>query len=134
MPAYFDTGFCVRQPSWHRQEQLLADYPETWAEARTIAGIDWEPEERRLGMITAETIDGAPVWAPVTTHKAIVRSDTGAHLGTVGADWTPITHAVEYLDHLRTYRGKDTLIGRQILRPEPLKAKAVRIAREVCAA
>lgn len=118
MPAYFDTGFCVRQPSWHRQETLLADYPADWAEARTIAGIDWEPEEHDL-WVQHSIMPGQPlpeggrilfygmrenpgrhpgqphqVVVPVRSHKAIVRSDTGAQLGTVGADFHPITHAV----------------------------------------
>ena len=39
--------------------------------------------------------------------------------------------AGEYLDHIRGYRSKDTYLGRQLLRPEPLKARAVKLAREV---
>lgn len=125
---YFDTGFCVRERSWHGKETLLADWPADWDEARRFAGIEWEPEERQLAVqvqsclgcgeklrtfhstscptlyssVAAATVvsvlvdegDCADRWEPVTTHKAIVRSDTGFHLGTVGADWTPITHAV----------------------------------------
>ena len=49
----------------------------------------------------------------------------GTALGMVDA-------SVEYLDHLRAYRSKDTLLGRQLLRPEPLKRKAVVIAKAVC--
>lgn len=48
MPAYFDTGFCVRQPSWHGQETLLQDYPETWDDARRFAGLEWEPTYQDL--------------------------------------------------------------------------------------
>lgn len=94
MTAYFESGFCVRQPSWHGQETLLADYPENWGAARAIAGLTWEPEERSLAIAAHTDGQGIVRWEPVTTHKAIVRSDSGAHLGTVGADWTPITHAV----------------------------------------
>lgn len=94
MAAYFDTGICVRTPSWHGQERLLADYPDGWADARRLASIEWEPKEVPLGMTTAVDVDGKPVYTPVTSHKAIVRDDTGAHLGTVGADWHPITHTV----------------------------------------
>jgi phage/plasmid-like protein (TIGR03299 family) len=39
---YFDTGFCVREPSWHGKETLLAEAPKTWDEARGHAGLDWE--------------------------------------------------------------------------------------------
>lgn len=37
----------------------------------------------------------------------------------------------EYLDHLRTYRSSRTYLNRTLLMPEPLKAKAVKLAREV---
>jgi len=43
MPAYFDTGFSVRQPMWHRQGSVLEDYPTDWDDARKKAGLLWEP-------------------------------------------------------------------------------------------
>ena len=43
-----------------------------------------------------------------------------------------VNTAVEYLDHARGYRNSDTYLGRTILKPEPLKAKAVKIAEAVC--
>lgn len=43
MPAYFDTGFSVRQPMWHRQGTVLEDYPTDWNDARAKAGLLWEP-------------------------------------------------------------------------------------------
>lgn len=51
----------------------------------------------------------------------------GSALGLVDA-------AFEYFDHLRGYRNRDSYLGRCLLKPEPLKAKAVQIAREVCTA
>lgn len=105
MPAHFVSGFCVRQPSWHGQETLLTDYPCDWDEARVIAGLAWEPEERPLWIerpvpygepvpATARPIGNDRYVHPVSSQKAIVRSDTGAHIGTVGSDYQPITHAV----------------------------------------
>lgn len=44
-----------------------------------------------------------------------------------------VNTAIEYLDHARGYRNSDTYLGRTILKPEPLKAKAIQIVREVCA-
>lgn len=38
---------------------------------------------------------------------------------------------VEYLDHARTARSWETKLGRTLLRPEPLKQRAVTLAREV---
>lgn len=53
---------------------------------------------------------------------------TSAHVGTaLGL----VDASVEYLDHVRGYRNRDTLMGRTLLRPEPLKATAVRIVREL---
>lgn len=45
MSAYFESGFCVRQPSWHGQEVLLDEHPDNWADARQIAELTWEPVE-----------------------------------------------------------------------------------------
>ena len=41
---------------------------------------------------------------------------------------------VEYLDHIRGYRNKDTYVGRQLLRTEPAKAKLATLIRDVVAA
>lgn len=43
MPAYFDTGFSVRQPMWHRMGDVLTEYPTDWNDARAKAGLLWEP-------------------------------------------------------------------------------------------
>lgn len=43
MPAYFDTGFSVRQPMWHGEGTILDDYPTDWNDARAKAGLLWEP-------------------------------------------------------------------------------------------
>lgn len=43
MPAYFDTGFSVRQPMWHGLGQVIDTYPTDWTEARKLAGLEWEP-------------------------------------------------------------------------------------------
>lgn len=39
--------------------------------------------------------------------------------------------AVEWLDHVRPYRSADTYLTRTLLRPEPIKANVVKLAREV---
>lgn len=49
----------------------------------------------------------------------------GTALGLVDA-------SVEYLDHIRGYRNRDSYLNRTVLRPEPAKAKAVALARNVC--
>ena len=44
MPAFFDTGFCVRERSWHGLEDLLETPPASIEEARRLAGLEWEPD------------------------------------------------------------------------------------------
>ena len=44
-----------------------------------------------------------------------------------------VNTAVEYLDHARGYRNTDTYLGRTILKPEPMKAKAVKLVNDVLA-
>lgn len=44
MPANFESGFSVREPSWHGLATVLDAYPESWDEAREYAGLQWEPE------------------------------------------------------------------------------------------
>jgi len=35
--------FSVRETPWHRQGHVLDDYPQTFEEARKLAGLDWDP-------------------------------------------------------------------------------------------
>lgn len=44
-----------------------------------------------------------------------------------------VNTAVEYLDHARGYRNTDTYLGRTILKPEPMKAKAIKLVNDVLA-
>lgn len=102
MPAYFESGFCVRQPSWHGQETLLDDYPADWSEARRLAGLTWEP--RLVPMYRASehapitTPDGDLILTPTAYEQVpgmqlVERDDTGAVLGPVSDQFGLITHA-----------------------------------------
>jgi phage/plasmid-like protein (TIGR03299 family) len=43
MPAAWESGFMVREPSWHRLENaVLRNSPKTWADARAEAGLTWD--------------------------------------------------------------------------------------------
>lgn len=65
----------------------------------------------------------------VFKHLYLDSVTTEAHRGTaLGL----IDASVEYLDHVRGYRNRDTLLGRTLLRTEPLKARALTLVREVC--
>lgn len=125
MPAYYDSGFCVRTPSWHQLEVLLDDYPESFTEARKIAGRLWEPETVTpyhlvtvtddlvlpCGCSASALLDGRhtecdhPEWAFLTTngrllvaspeHCLIRRDDTNTVLGQASEGYTPVTNADE---------------------------------------
>lgn len=91
MSHYFDTGFAVRQASWHGQETLLADYPNDFDEARVLAGLDWEPELRPLYYVDE---DGNLV--EELDARRVVRNDRPAReasIGTVSGTFELITHA-----------------------------------------
>src|SRR5688572_30756112 len=133
MPAYFDTGFSVREPSWHGEETLLDTYPENWDEARLAAGLMWEPttapisvtktvgrdEFARLmlsgtGVIPETTPQPGDrpdrkyrVSIPATGRKAIVRDDTGDLLHVASDRYSVITHA-DMGDILDAALGTDT--------------------------
>lgn len=87
MPDEFETGFMVRQPSWHRKERaVLASSPTTWEAARTEAGLTWdvytEPiytkqpgvDPADIGMPPSFPI--APAYAMVKSWQIIKRDDT----------------------------------------------------------
>lgn len=105
---YFETGFCVRQPSWHQKETLVQEYPTDRHEARTLAGLDWEPGYRDIYVeelfdIGAELPEGSHtvgmtddglqvVHVPQGGHQAIVRNDTRATLAVPKKSWQLITN------------------------------------------
>lgn len=85
---YFDSGFCVRQASWHGQELLLDEYPESWDDARMAAGLMWEPVDVPL---YSQPAPGK--FRPVTDFKAIARDDTNEILAVPSSGYQVITHA-----------------------------------------
>lgn len=87
MADYFESGFCVRQASWHRKELLLPDYPENWDDARLAAGLMWEP---RIVPLYRQAPDGTFVVAPGA--NLVERDDTAAPLGVVSDQFELITH------------------------------------------
>lgn len=116
MPAYFDTGFSVREPMWHRGGKIADDYPESWEAAREWAGLMWEPElvdagyMRRLPadfrcpvcgvgigeLHTAECIDTGTLPAEVYTNangtRLVIRNDDGRVLGPVTDKFGLVPH------------------------------------------
>lgn len=78
----------------------------------------------------------ARVRANVDTARKVFRSlylDSPTNEAHRGTALGLVDASVEYLDHVRAYRSSDTYLGRTLLKPEPLKAKAVALVREHCA-
>src|SRR5436305_9919502 len=92
MPANVESMFSVRQMPWHREGTVLADYPGSWAEARTLAGLDWDPISTGIYAVTGINPDGTEHYEPVDGWKAISRSDTGAILSVNRDTYTVIDH------------------------------------------
>lgn len=118
MPANFDHGFCVRQPSWHGEETLLDEHPENWDAARIAAGLMWEPrvaptyhqrlvaaDEHNL-LVTAD-VGAIPVdvphpddrsdrkyriMVPILGQQTVERDDTGEALTVTTDSYTLISH------------------------------------------
>jgi hypothetical protein len=93
MPANVESMFSVRQMPWHREGTILQDYPGTWAEARVLAGLDWDPitiEVYACTGIDPNTL--TEVYDQIEGWKAISRSDTGTVLSINRDSCTVINH------------------------------------------
>jgi phage/plasmid-like protein (TIGR03299 family) len=82
MPAYFDEGFMVREPAWHKLGTVLADYPGR-EEAMRLAGHDFTVMEAMVQVMTGYGIV-ANGW------KGLVRSDNLKVIGIVRDSYTVI--------------------------------------------
>jgi phage/plasmid-like protein (TIGR03299 family) len=92
MPANVESMFSVRQMPWHREGTILADYPGSWADARVLAGLDWDPVSTDVYAVAGINPDGTVHYEPVDGWKAISRSDTGAVLSVNKDSYTVIDH------------------------------------------
>jgi phage/plasmid-like protein (TIGR03299 family) len=91
MPAYFDSGFSVREPMWHGRGLVLDHYPGSWGKARVLAGLAWEPEIAPVYVAT-DRATGSD-YEQLAEFKAIRRSDTSAVLAVSSDSYEVISHA-----------------------------------------
>lgn len=108
MPAYFDTGFSVREPMWHGGGLVLDEYPEDWNDARDKAGLMWEPmaltptyiiPADKVDSIDLDSLpegyekrDDGSLLVPDPRHLIIVRDDTFQTLGATSDTFKLIYH------------------------------------------
>jgi phage/plasmid-like protein (TIGR03299 family) len=92
MPANVESMFSVRQMPWHREGIILEDYPGDWAQARKLAGLDWDPITTEVYALTDLNANGTPRYEPINGWKCIARSDDGAVLSLNRDTYTVISH------------------------------------------
>jgi len=94
MPANVDQMFSVREVPWHREGHVLDDYPQTWEEARILAGLDWEPvSEPVFALVGIDPETGNPIYEPMGDYQRITRSDTHATLSVMSDSYQIINHS-----------------------------------------
>lgn len=76
MSANVESMFSVREMPWHRQGMVTDDYPGSWAEARALAGLDWDPVTEPVYALHGVNADGTPHYEPIDGWQRIARSDT----------------------------------------------------------
>lgn len=94
MAHMFETGFSVREVPWHGLGKVLDGYPGSWGEARTLAGLDWDPIEVPVYEAGDLYPDGRAEVSLIPDFKQIKRSDTGDRLTIATEGYQLITHDV----------------------------------------
>jgi phage/plasmid-like protein (TIGR03299 family) len=113
----------------------MADYVQL---ARELLDIRISPRERELfvtefipmpptGLVTDRVVRN--VETARTALRDILASPTTEAVADTG--YGLVQAAGEYLDHVRRARSWETKLGRTLMRPEPLKAKALTLVREL---
>lgn len=92
MAHMFETGFSVREVPWHGLGNVLDGYPGTWAQARSLAGLDWDPIEVPAYEVGELYSDGRASVSLIEDFKQIKRNDTNARLAIVQDGYQMITH------------------------------------------
>lgn len=89
MPALFEQGFFVREPAWHGEGIVLADYPGR-EEAKRLAGHDFVVVERPVEIVGNHSNRAASGW------KALLASGTGELLNIARDTYEVIQNDVAY--------------------------------------
>jgi phage/plasmid-like protein (TIGR03299 family) len=89
------------QPAWHGFGTVVSE-AQTSADALRIAGLDWTVALTDLAAIMP---DGSH--RPIDTHRATMRTDTGAALGAVGLRYQP-------LQNRDAFAWMDEVVGEQL--------------------
>lgn len=100
MPAMFSSGYCVKVPSWHKEEELLENAPKTVTESLERAGQNWDAE--------LQPVFGADL-VEIPFAKLIRRMDNGVPLNVVGPN-TSILQNRDAFDVLTPFLEKNEIV------------------------
>jgi len=88
MPHYFESGFSVREPMWHRLGTVLGDHPADVSATCRLAGLDWKVARRPL---YAALDPGNPTQTVQVPGRAIIvrldRADSPDGFLGITTDW-----------------------------------------------
>lgn len=103
MAHHWDSGFMVRMPSWHRLENaVLEKSPDSWQEARELAGLNWEVEPRQVFINTGTP--GEPKLTQANGWQGLTRDDNG-HLLSIQPASYEVIHNKEFGALMETLLG-----------------------------
>jgi phage/plasmid-like protein (TIGR03299 family) len=116
-------GVRTAQAEWVKLAEQLAGFRvDEAAVANFISSFIPEPVEAIVSDRVRSNVQRARgTLARIIAEEPTCDGHRGTALGLVDG-------AVEYLDHVRAFRSRDTLMNRTMLRPEPMKAKLVELA------
>jgi phage/plasmid-like protein (TIGR03299 family) len=111
--------------------EALAQQPVNEQEIQSFVEL-FLPSPRDVGELCTDRVHQNVTTARNTFTRLYESSLTTE--GIRGSAFGLLQTSTEYLDHVRGYRSKDTLMGRTLLRPEPLKAHALDLIEDVVGA
>lgn len=85
--------FSVREVPWHGEGHVLEDYPQSWEEARILAGLDWDPISAPVYSLAGINEDGTDRYEQIPGFQAVNRSDNGATLALAKSSYALITNS-----------------------------------------
>jgi phage/plasmid-like protein (TIGR03299 family) len=110
--------------------EQLAQVPVLDAQVKTFTEL-FLPSPRDVGEQCSDRVQANVEKARTTFERLYTQSPTTD--GVRGSAYGLLQTATEYLDHVRGFKSRDSYMGRTLLKPEAMKAKALGLVRDVCA-
>jgi phage/plasmid-like protein (TIGR03299 family) len=123
----------LREDSRRTQELFLAlaQTPVDDSQVKTFAEL-FLPSPRDVGELCTDRVHANVTKARGTFERLYGEAETTE--GIRGTAYGLLQASTEYLDHVRGFRTRDSYLGRTLLKPEALKARALNLIHEVTVA